>query len=65
MPPKALCYPARSRDNKNIISYATLDVASNCYTNSCCTIASKISVTPKRVRFSEKLDSTAALCNEI
>ena len=30
-----------------------------------CTIASKINVTPKGVRLSEKLQLTAALCNEI
>ena len=29
------------------------------------TIASKINVTPKGVRLSEKLQLTAALCNEI
>ena len=30
-----------------------------------CTIASKICVTPNVVRLSEKLQLTAALCNEI
>ena len=30
-----------------------------------CAIASKINVTPKGVRLSEKLQLTAALCNEI
>ena len=30
-----------------------------------CTIASKINGTPKSVRLSEKLQLTAALCNEI
>ena len=32
---------------------------------SACTIACKINVTPKGVRFSEVLQLTAALCNEI
>ena len=37
----------------------------NTFTYFGCTIASKINVTPKCARLSEKLELTAALCNEI
>ena len=50
---------------KLLTFYCICKLLNNSYSNNRCTIASKINVTPKGVKLSEKLQLTAALCNEI